>query len=256
MNSEYFQRWLDTTAARLATDDRVVGAVAFGSTAVVGRRDEWSDHDIAVVTKPGHEDAFRGNADWMADSDKVVAVVTEHHGGGRALYADGHLVDWGATSLENLHHWHATDYEVLFDKGGVAEAMEVIAVKPYPENIGQVDRDLGLFFMTILHGCGRLRRGENLSANALIRGAAVQHLVRATRTLREDNDRHGDRLDRLRRVEQDLPDLSARIVEALSQDLETAARALVDIAQSLRDDAGEQFPEASLDAVRSRLGWE
>ncbi len=250
-----YQQWLDETVTRLALEDAVIGVVAMGSTANRSRTDEWSDHDIAIVVAEGSEAQFRGDVSWMANHESVVDVVTEHHGGCRALFADGHLVEWGVASLQDFATWYASDCAVLLDRGGVSDVVAQIAVKPFPPSEGSFERDLSLFFMTILHGCGRLRRGETISANAIIRGAAVEHLVRAARATVPSRSLDGDRLDSLRRVENAMPDFAAQLAECLVGDLEGTALALVDLVEACWAGADNRFPAATLKVVRDRLGW-
>lgn len=226
-----------------------------GSTADDTRVDEWSDHDIAIVVARGAEARYRGHVDWMPDADRIVLALEEHHGGRKAVYDDGHLVEWGVATLDSLATWAADDYRVLLDRGGVAEVMARIASAPFPANAPDAARDAGLFLAALLHGVGRARRGETLSAGVIIRVDAVEALVRAARAATSGALPMLDRLDGLRRAEQAFPALAAQIAAAIAHEPEPAARALLGIADRHLGVGSEGLPAAAREAVMRRLGW-
>lgn len=82
-------------------------------------------------------------------------------------------------SLEELLTWHGNDYDVVLDRGGVAEAMATIAAKEKPSALADAERDIRIFLTLLLVGVGRARRGEVLIAGAAIRSAAVSRLTQA-----------------------------------------------------------------------------
>jgi hypothetical protein len=255
MTPELHAAWRDAVVATLAAREDVVGVVGMGSTADATRVDEWSDHDIAIVVVPGAEARYRGQVDWMPDTNRIVLALEEHHGGGKAVYDDGHLAEWGVATLDSLATWAADDYRVLLDRGGVAEVMARIASAPFPPNSPNAARDAGLFLTALLHGVGRARRGETLSAGVIIRADAVQALMRAVRATSSGALPRLDRLDGLRRAEQAFPELGLEIAEAIAQAPEPAARALLDIADRHLDVGAGGLPPAARDAVMRRLGW-
>ncbi|UPU89666.1 hypothetical protein LGT36_006990 [Demequina sp. TMPB413] len=217
--------------------------------------DEWSDHDFAVVVIPGAEVRYRGTTDWMPQPERVVLVLGEHHGGGKAMYDDGHFIEWGVATLDSLATWAAEDYAVLFDRGGVAQVMERVASTPFPSNVPHLRRDSALFLTALLHGVGRARRGEILSAGSIIRGDGVQTLLRAVRARSADASPALDRLDGLRRVEQAFSDLAREIADAVAQAPEPAARALLAVADRYLGVGPEGLNPAGREAVVRRLGW-
>lgn len=247
--------WLAAALATLTSRDEVVGVVGMGSTADATRVDEWSDHDVAIVVVPGAEGRYLGQVDWMPDPHRIVLVLEQHHGGGRAVYDDGHMVEWGVATVGTLGTWAADDYAVLLDRGGVADVMEEVASTPFPQNVPNATRDAAMFLTALLHGVGRARRGESLSAGDAIRGDAVHALLRAARARCQTDLSALDRLDGLRRVELAFPDLAAQISAAIAEEPEHAARAMLSIAERhLGVGAGGLNP-AGREAIMRRLGW-
>ena len=255
MTPEQHAAWLEELVAILSAREEVVGVVGMGSTADSSRVDEWSDHDFAVVVKPGAEVRYRGTTDWMPQPEHVVLVLEEHHGGGKAVYDDGHFIEWGVATLVSLATWAAEDYAVLLDRGGVAHVMERVSSTPFPSNLPDASRDAALFLTALLHGVGRARRGESLSAGSIIRGDAVHALLRAARAHSHADLSALDRLDGLRRVELAFPDLAAQISAAIAEEPEHAARALLGIAERHLGVGTSGLDPAGRAAIMRRLGW-
>ncbi|MGR0218326.1 hypothetical protein [Agromyces sp. ZXT2-6] len=250
-----FEAFLARVEAGLDGRDEVVGLVGMGSTAERDRVDEWSDHDLALITHEGGQDAHRSAASWLPDPDRIALEVHEHHGGVKVVYDDGHVIEYGVASLDELSDWAADAYDVRVDHGGVAATMAAIASKPAPVE-PDVQRDLGLVLALALIGVGRARRGERLSANALVRGAAVDALTRAiAEGVRPERDARPDALDPTRRFESAHPVIAARIDDLLASPVEECAHGLVDLAVELFGIGESGVSPRGLAAVRRRLGW-
>lgn len=257
MTPEQHRAWLDMLVASLSAREDVVGIVGMGSTADASRVDEWSDHDVAIITEPASTALFRDGLAWLPDTGDLVLSTVEHHGGGKAVYRDGHLVEWGVATLESLRSWAADDYRVLFDRGGVAAVMAEIASRPFAANEADAQRDVAVFLFELLHGVGRWRRGERISGGNVIRNEATAALIRAARALLPSQDAATlDRLDGFRRVERAYPELAAQIAEAVAQSPEAAARRLLDIATEHLGIGTKGLPPTAVSAVRRRLGWD
>ncbi|MFC5788424.1 hypothetical protein ACFPPE_01010 [Agromyces tardus] len=251
-----FEAFLRAVEVNLADRSDVVGVVGMGSTAERDRVDEWSDHDVAVITTDGGQDAVRPAHAWLPHPERIALEVHEHHGGVKVVYDDGHVVEYGVATLDELGGWAANAYDVVLDRGGVAEAMAAIAARPVPEGAPDREREIGLVLALVLIGVGRARRGEVLSANSLVRGAAVTALLRAVAAgIPPETGARLDSLDPARRFEQAYPAIAQRIDEALARDVETCARALVDLGVELFGMGAQGVPPRALAAVRNRLGW-
>ncbi|MFC0678374.1 hypothetical protein ACFFGH_11035 [Lysobacter korlensis] len=248
-----FSRFLERLVGVARADDRVVAVVGMGSTAARERVDEWSDHDFALVTRPGFEDVFRHDLSWLPASDRIALSVVEDHGGVKVVYDDGHVLEFGITDVAGLAGWKANAYDVLTGPPEVHAAMAAIAVRPAGET---AERDVALVLTQVLIGVGRARRGERLNASDVIRGQAVGHLLRAAAgRLPLDRRAALDDLDPTRRVEQAFPGLASRIERLLVLDVEECARGLLDLTTELLEPGWPGFPRRGVDAVRRRLGW-
>ncbi len=252
-------RFHDFTAAltaRAIADTRIVGVVAMGSTAHTSRVDEWSDHDVAIVVTQGTEAEVRERPDWLPDPGELELYVLEHHGGGKAMYRDGHIVEFGVTTVDGLLGWHANSYRVLYGDAELNRAMAQVAAKPHPQAPLEALRETQLALIQLLIGTGRARRGEVLSANALVRLDAVEHILRAV-ALRRPTPATDvlDPLDPTRRIELAYPQLCAEIARALELQVAECTRRLLDIAERALAPGWQEFPHSAAEAVRRRLDW-
>lgn len=254
---ERFEDFLSDLRARAQADPDVVGLVGLGSTAERDRVDEWSDHDFALVTRPDSQERFRAGTDWLPDAESIALRLREHHGGGKVIYDDGSVLEFGVADLADLAGWSANAYEVLYDDGGVAEAMVAVAAKPLPAGEFDDARDAGLVLTQILIGVGRARRGELLSAGQSIRSEALGYLLGILgRRVPATGPQRLDSLDPRRRFETAHPIIAARIDDLLTRRPEQCARALLDLTEELLAPGWPDFPHRGIAAVRRRLGWE
>lgn len=248
-----FERYLTDVVERLAADPRVVGVVAMGSTAERERVDEYSDHDIAIVTLPGHQEALRRERSWLPDADRLVLDVVEWHGGGKLVFDDGRVVEFGVATPDELARWAVHHHDVLLDRGGVADAV-ARAVAQSPRN---ADADLATTLrIAVAHthiAAGKAARGELLAASSSLRGDAVTALLTALAVI-SPGDARADYLDPRRRVELTHPEVAAGLAEAMRSDELTLARRLLDLIEQLFGGRPE-YPGAAVEAVRARHGW-
>ncbi|MES1170750.1 MAG: hypothetical protein ABUL56_00120 [Actinomycetota bacterium] len=258
-----FARWRDAVVASLASRDDVVGVGGLGSTAVTSRADEYSDLDIFILTIPGAEDRYRHHIDWIPDADDVVLHLVEWHGGGKVLFADGRMIEWGVGTPAAVSTWLAGEGVVLFDRrdavhGGAAEALAAAQANPYAVNDVNERNALATFVFAIHHGMGRVRRGEVVSGGDIIRSEAVAALLRAARAGLAAPEPGAldpgilDPIDVRRRVERAYPVLANDIANAVAQHPEPAARALLEMAHS---HFGGRLPATAVAAVRERYAW-
>lgn len=216
----------------------------FGSAAAgaAGRRDEWSDLDFAVFHAEGADLVAR---DWpfLPFPDHLVLTAREGHDGGVALYDDGVLYEFGAG-----RPWLVRDPsgDVVLDGGD-------LAFSP-PDEPSDAVTQAGLFLVKLHIGMGRLRRGERLAAGVHLRYHAVTCLAEALRQrLAPTAERNP--FDPLRRLENALPQLAARMDGLLASDLESCGRGLLDLAREELEPDWPQFPSRAAQVVAARYGW-
>lgn len=251
-----FDRFTAKLLAAVSDVPGVIGLVMTGSAVDQSRLDEWSDHDFTLVMAEGSAQAVRDDTGWLPHPESLVLVGEVPGEGFRAIYDDGHVLEFVIATVAELTTFAATDYDVILDRGGVEEVMAAITVKHKPVVTADSSRAIGQFLALILIGVGRARRGEVLIGGAAVRNAGTVQLVDAWQARREP--RHPeliDKLDNWRRFEFIYPEGGPLIAAALELPVEDAARRLLDLAEAHLAPGWDEWPEAAVRTVRVRLGW-
>src|SRR5262249_41721446 len=116
---------------RLSADADVVGVVLLGSSSgIPPGPDEFSDHDLFVVTRPGAQERFRTDLGWLPDAAEVVLAFRETPHGVKALCATGHLVELAAFDVDELALARVNRYRVALDRADVVTRMERVRAAP------------------------------------------------------------------------------------------------------------------------------
>ncbi|HSN88448.1 MAG TPA: hypothetical protein VL025_16930 [Thermoanaerobaculia bacterium] len=257
MDADAYERFTKRLEESLAADERVLGLVALGSMAAQDTKpDRWSDHDFFVVVRTGEQESFRIDLSWVPDAADLVLSYRETAHGLKALYRSGHLLEFAVFDPEELHLAKVNRYRVLFDRGGIAEAMARIREETVAwastAQMGDSER-FGQFLANLLVANARAARGEHLSARQFV-GYALQHLaVLITRHVPKEADHPLDDLDPLRRFERSWPSLGRDLDAALEAPVGEAARGLLEIAR--RELAGRLpgFPGEAVETVAGVL---
>ena len=236
----------------------VLGLVTLGSAAGISRQpDEWSDHDFFVVAREGEAQALRDDLSWLPYADRIAVRYAETLHGRGAIYDDGHLIEFGVFEASELSAAAINDFRVLVDDAEVADRMATISRNTAIETAGQDENGSFRYHQLLKElviGLGRDARGERLSANARVRGAALRSLLSLLGQFvpSESADRL-DNLDPHRRFELAHPGLATRLAEALERPIpDIVDEMLAVIAETL---AG-RLPvatQSSLDSVRVLL---
>lgn len=252
--AEFTRRLVDA----LERDERVLGLVALGSMAAIDYEpDEWSDHDFFVISRPGDQAALRESTAWLPDSERLVLHFAETDHGVKALWDDGHLVEFAVFDERETSLAKVNRYRVLLDRGDVTRIMsEVHAATPQPAGARERS-DLwraGQFLTNLLVGVGRDRRGERLSGHYFLKSHALSHLLvllarhvpAARRALLDD-------LDPARRFDLVYPELAAEIRAALVEEVPAAASRLLALASRELAPRVADYPVAAAAAVERSI---
>lgn len=236
--------------------DNVLGLVLLGSTANVSHApDEWSDHDFFVITKKGVQEQFRTQYDWLPQADQIVLAVRETQHGLKILYKNGHLLEYAVFDLDEIMLAKGNDYRVVFDKGGVAAAMQQIATTsdgPVATAVS-VQRDMGMVLCLLVVGAGRVMRGETISGQVFIRTYAVDHLLSALLHVLDASDHTRlDNLDVYRRFESAFPVVGHQINAALNREPVAVALGLLEVFELYLSEI-DNFPAGAVATVRKLL---
>jgi hypothetical protein len=251
-------------AAGIRETPGLTGLILLGSASGegAGRRDEWSDHDFFVLTEPGRGVELRQDLTWLPDADRIVLVAREGDIGFVVVYDDGHVFEFAYSDAEELSGALVGDATVLIDDEHGSAAALVQAARRRAQAQAALDpaKEVRLVLVKLLIGIGRIRRGELLAGNQLLRGWAVNHLVRAVRgrfpaSSTGPDATDPDTIDPLRRFDRDFPDWAAQIATALDSDAEQAGRNLLDLVRRRFEPGWDEFPTAAADAIASRLGY-
>lgn len=250
-----FDAYTERLVASVASRDDVLGLVLLGSGAQRERLDEWSDHDFYLVVRDDAAEAMRRDLSWLPEHERVVLAPRETEHGLKVVYDDGHVLEFAVATLAEVASFGTNHHVVLLDRGGVTEAIgSAYAQTPQPAPV-DVDRALGLFLSLLLIGVGRARRGELVAAGAHVRTYAVGELLSAwTAAVPPQGGALVDHLDRRRRFEDAYPQL-AELDATLGQDPESAASALLDLAEQHLAPHVPSWPTPAVAAIRRRLGW-
>jgi len=247
-----YRRYLEGLARWARHDERVIGLVALGSAANRSHApDEWSDHDVWVVTENEAAAGLRADPSWLPESERIIGWFVETEHGRSAVYDDGHLVEVAIFEDSELEIARANDFRVLYDAGGIEDRLTRIAVRTEAESDPSQDRAAGRFVVEMLIGLGRLGRGELLSANELIRERAVSSLLRTVSVVSTTEQEVLDNLDPHRRFEAAFPDVAARINESLEEPLIDVATSLVAIAADALP--AEALPRRIVEMLEKRV---
>lgn len=246
--------------ARLAADPDVVGLVGLGSTSgLPPGPDEFSDHDLFVVTRPGAQERFRRRLDWLPTLDgPVVLAFPETAHAVKVVFEGGHLAEIAVFDEEELDLARVNRYAVLLDRGEVAARLARVrqATRTAASAAAPGEEWLtGQLLTNLLVGSSRAARGERLSGHQLVRVSALGHLVALLRAGLPPAAAAGlDDLDPLRRLEGALPEVARELDEALRLPVPAAARALLGILERHRPGLASPAARAAVERVIDRAG--
>jgi hypothetical protein len=122
-----YQRFIEDMVAWAVGEPTVIGLIAVGSTAALTHDpDEWSDHDVFVITTAGASAGLLRNPSWLPDAERVVMWHTETVDGRAAVYDDGHLVELAVFEAANVPSLSVNDYRVLVDKSDLTARLAAL----------------------------------------------------------------------------------------------------------------------------------
>ena len=208
----------------------VIAFIWAGSAADTQRIDAWSDHDFFLIVGDGHAERFRNDLFWLPMRDSIAWEVRETDHGYKVVYTNGQVLEFAVFDRAELAAARVNHFALAFDRDGIEDVVRGVFT-PNPPSRYTPQANLEIFLTLLIIGVGRFRRGEVLSAGQFIRVYAVDHLLQAIKKTQDSaKPAARDGLDVYRRVEQEFPELGARVGAAIAQDAESAARNLLAIA--------------------------
>ena len=258
MNLAGYNQFTEELRQKLADDPRVLGLVALGSMAQQDYPpDDWSDHDFFVVTIQGVQEDMRQELSWLPRADELVFHFRETEHGLKALYPDGHLVEFAVFTEDELQMARLNRYRVLLDKTDLTAKLaelELATQDFVAQSRAEPERRFAELLMNIFVGVGRHARGEQLSGRQFIEMHALSHLLRLlAEYLPADQAQLLDNLDAFRRFEQVYPTLGAELNQILARDTLAAAEGLLTVTVRELRPFLTNFPEAAVVEVQRAI---
>lgn len=233
MNSIQYKEFTKELKERLLNFEGVIGLVAVGSMAEQDYiPDKWSDHDFSVIVKNGSQGNFRKDLSWLPNYKNIVFIIQETEHGFKALYCNGHLIEFAVFNLEELYCLKVNRYKVLIDRTGIEEHLERIKNTTSLQTKLTYDNSLllGEFITSLWIGIGRYNRGEKTSAHEFVKISALKSfLTLLEKHLPSEKKELIDNLDPLRRFELMYPDLGKEIETILLKPIPDAAMQMLNI---------------------------
>ena len=250
MNPTAYTAFIEEIRGNLEPHPEVLGLVVVGSTANQSHApDEWSDHDFALITEPGHQARFRYQHDWLPQNSPICLAFQETEHSLKILYEDGHLIEFAVFDPEELNRLMVNDYQVLIDRANITAQMQGLARR----GIEQSPQEAYLWGQLITHlltGINRYRRGEKLSGHHFIKYHAISNFLELYALKTTADKTKLDNLDSFRRYEQVFPEVAAEVNSLLvCEPLETAQGLLQLVEKHLPD-----YPKGAIDCLRKVIG--
>jgi hypothetical protein len=259
-SKDWYLEFSEALGAKVASDPNLLGLVLLGSTADTFRVDEWSDHDFFLITSEGLGEDYRQDLSWLPFADQIAWAPRETDHGLKVVYEFGHVLEFAVFNDSELELAKVNAVSVPVDKSNLAERVEKLrqlSIPAAPADLSaKLQIDLELLLSHLLIGVGRFRRGETLIAGEQIRSYLVPNLLNLISAWVEPapgSATSEDNLNRFRRFEKRYPAAAAELTAALATDVETAARKVLNLVESLDPTTSNG---SKYQVVRNRLGWE
>ncbi|HEX4978124.1 MAG TPA: hypothetical protein VFV40_09695 [Nocardioides sp.] len=233
MEKAAYEEFTSLLVGSLGDRPEVLGLVAVGSMA--SGPDVWSDHDFLVIADPDATEALRNDPTWLPHHERLVLHFRETAHGVKAVYDDGHLVEFAVFAPDEIGLALLNRTRVLLDRADITDRVAAtVAGTPdrVPED-AESDAFLeGQLLTALLVGVQRHRRGEHLSGIDFVHRFALRHLlVLLARHVEADRPEVKDDLNPFRRVELAYPAVGSELGRIFATgDLEATARGLLELA--------------------------
>jgi hypothetical protein len=249
MQTEAYHQFTEQLVTNLKKGDDILGLVAAGSMAGQDyQSDEWSDHDFWVITRPGAQDRYRKEFNWLPRSNEIAWAFQETEHGCKVIYQDGHLAEFAVFDEDELKMARINRYRVLLDRAKISDQMAENVSQTNTASSSETDLfHVGQILTNILVGIGRYWRGEKLSAHKFIKINAIHHLTALLNQNTQSPHRGlSDNLDPTRRFEVVHPHLGPELENLMLQPIPKTAQGLVNI---LKREAPAAVAEIPLEIV-------
>jgi len=249
MEASKFEDYTERLRASLSSVPEVIGLVTLGSTADPTFRDEWSDHDFWVITKPGAQDSLVHELSWLPDYQNILFAISHRPHGRTILFRNRHKVEFAVFDTSEVNSGRIERYQVLIDRDQIAELIDKIHIETHwqPKLRPEAFENLCLLLWS---ACELYARGEVLHARQYLDGFAINQLLNILYS--ESGDERQDVLDPRRRLEMRSPKLAAELLESYGKSVPAAALHLLDIVER---ELKPKAPALAWDKVATVRDW-
>lgn len=225
MKLEHYHALTERLQNNLEARADVIALMALGSMAATERQpDAYSDHDFFVITTSGAQQSYRDATDWLPYPEKLVLHFQETDHGCKAIYEDGHLLEYAIFDLEELRVARINSYRVLFTTINLDDILASVKIVPQALT---TQKAYDTILSNILVGAWRAKRGEILSANIFIKQYALTTFVQLCWQQIAPDSPHHDSLDPMRRFEHQFPQLAKDLNKTIQLPVAQSAQSLL-----------------------------
>lgn len=257
MQIDVYRRYTRALIESLEGRSGVLGLVALGSMAERGETpDDYSDHDFFVIVEPSFAEAFRNSGEWLPNAGRVRLRYRETAHGVKAVYDDGHLIEFAVFTPEEIGLARVNRFRILIDRADIDQRMTQVVRATEAQLKAEAPSDgwlAGQLLTDILVGASRAARGERLSGADRLYQATKWFLRLVERHQPDESAPHRDNLDVLRRVHLVHPKLGAELERSLSRPISERALLLLELTEREIAPRMPEFPIAALVAIRARV---
>jgi hypothetical protein len=174
----------------------------------------------------------------------------------KALYADGHFIEYAVFHPETLSNMKLNDVALLIDRADLAARVRQIQDETARQDSERTDLDrLGQAVLDMMIGVGRYERGEHLSASLFVKVWPLMDVLRLiARYVPPSSPAALDNLDPMRRFEFAYPEIGAELNRILLLETPEAARGLLDLIDRVLRDRLPGYPAEAVAVIRRQIG--
>jgi hypothetical protein len=218
---EALLRRLDDIGRSVQSTGNALALLAFGSAGTERDRiDEYSDLDIFVIVREGHQQAFRDDLGWLSSVCPIAYSFPNTPHGYKLMFEDGIYAEVDVFTPAELGQYDFPEGRIVWKDEGVDEAIrfpqrpapqrERLIAAPQQERLTP-DWLIGEIVTNLYVGLGRFHRGEKLSALRFVQGYAIDRIVELAHFIETEQPAHRDAFIYERRFEQRFPMLSGEL---------------------------------------------
>lgn len=199
MNKEFLLSHLEKIKENVVDREGILALLVFGSCAGDGELvDEYSDLDFLIITEKEYKNRYIENLDWLESISGITFLFKNAEDAYKLLQENGVFSEFGIVTFSEFQNIPLGKGRVVWKSDKLPEDLCLSGQKP--ERCDDVQWLLNEILTDLYIGLCRYRRGEKLSACALIQNNAVAGVTRLAE-LQTKELLDADEFDSFRRFE-------------------------------------------------------